>query len=480
MKKIAILLCAAFAVAACDNFLDIKPKGSTIPEYYDDYAQLFNHHNISKAAPAYPVYLTDDVQLAGGSTLPLNLTAQSEYVRNLYMFSHGPVFPQGGADNFWDQAYTRLYTLNTVINHIMEVSDASEKDKLTLQAEARVARAYEYLSLVGAYAPAYDAATAGTDYGVPIVTTDDIDAVLDYRRNTVAEVYKFIEDDLTAALPHLRDVAVHAFKPDKTVSNGFLARMYLMQRDYARALGYAEQAVALNDRMVDLKLYRNHPNPNMNIGRIVSIADTDVLYPDEGNNPENIYIRYATYTFGVSKQVYASQDLLDTYNKDLPEGAVDLRRKLWFVDNRFFDLGNFPGYSLYVPGIKVNLGLNTVENMLTLAECYARRNASGDLSKAQLLYDRIRGNRIENYASVPFSDAADALEKILDERRREFAMTFYRLIDLKRLNKEEAFRKDIVHIADDTYTLPAGDNRYVLPLPPKVKSFRPDLPDYTR
>ena len=55
-----------------------------------------------------------------------------------------------------------------------------------------------------------------------------------------------------------------------------------------------------------------------------------------------------------------------------------------------------------------------------------------------------------------------------------------RLIDLKRLNREDWFRKDIVHTADgETWTLPANDLRYIMPVPQTVLDFNPDMPHAT-
>lgn len=78
----------------------------------------------------------------------------------------GLVFNDGVSDPIWNYAYNRIYVCNTVINNIMSVTDASESDKLNLKSEAMVARAFEYLCMIGVYAPAYDAATASTDYGL--------------------------------------------------------------------------------------------------------------------------------------------------------------------------------------------------------------------------------------------------------------------------------------------------------------------------
>ena len=44
MKKIFLwIVWGMFLCQGCDRFLDIQPKGYTIPSKYDDYRQLMNY-----------------------------------------------------------------------------------------------------------------------------------------------------------------------------------------------------------------------------------------------------------------------------------------------------------------------------------------------------------------------------------------------------------------------------------------------------
>lgn len=169
------------------------------------------------------------------------------------------------------------------------------------------------------------------------------------------------------------------------------------------------------------------------------------------------------------------------YDKDLAPGAVDKRRELWFVDDEYSGV-EFRGYTIFMPYIRANLALNNMEVILTAAECYAREGGTENLAEAARLYNLLRDHRIENNVHVTFANADEALVKVLEERRREFAfLGIYRFVDLKRLNKESRFQKTITHSADgQIWTLPPNDNRYIIPIPPVVKGFRPDLPDYER
>lgn len=83
---------------------------------------------------------------------------------------------------------------------------------------------------------------------------------------------------------------------------------------------------------------------------------------------------------------------------------------------------------------------------------------------------------------MPQKDAQSALRTVLEERRRELAFRgSLRLFDLKRLNREDAFRKEVKHyVGDEEFVLPANDPRYILPLPPRVIAANPGLPQLER
>ena len=68
------------------------------------------------------------------------------------------------------------------------------------------------------------------------------------------------------------------------------------------------------------------------------------------------------------------------------------------------------------------------------------------------------------------------LQEVLNERRRELIGTGLRWFDLKRLNKEPRFAKTVIHELDgEVYTLEPNGNNYVLPIPPQVLAFNPNM-----
>ena len=107
-------------------------------------------------------------------------------------------------------------------------------------------------------------------------------------------------------------------------------------------------------------------------------------------------------------------------------------------------------------------GIRTVEMYLIRAEARAELN---DLAGAAADINTIRQNRITGYTPIgAYPDKASAINDILLERYRELAFEGFRFYDLKRRNL------DVQRAASDVdsplwQTLPAGNYRFVFPIP---------------
>lgn len=445
-----------FIFVSCDNFLDVRPKGVVIPEKCEHYEALLNFQQIMKTSDSYPNYMTDDVFLPYNDAITGGVQALKLPLQRLYLFDSN-VFGDGQKDGLWDFSYNRIYTYNVIIQEVMGSKDASEEHKKQVRAEALMGRAFEYLTLVNAYANHYDSVTAATDPGVPLLLDQEINKK-DLKRATVQEVYAQIKADLDEATINLPERPVsNAFRASKPVGFGLLARMYLYMGNYRKALENARKSLEYNANLLDLKLYKV-VDPKKFIGRI------DV--PQNEKNPENSYIRLAPYVFGLSTKVYGSEELVKLYDKE-----KDKRFQLYFTRH----IGSIDTeYDLWSPFIYANLAVATPEIYLIAAECEARL---GNKSKAMYYINTLRDHRIIDHTSLTAGSDEDALRKVLDERRRE--MVFQgctRLIDLKRLNRDPRFAKTIVHEVNGVmHTLAPGDPKYILPIPPTVLRFNPNM-----
>lgn len=455
MKNVTTILaiCVVVMLTGCNDYLDIKPKGEIIPTTVSDYETLLNYESVQKVSDTYPAYFTDDVFLpdvAEGTTTP-GLNSVDQSIRNLYLFKK-EVFGDAQDDGFWFASYNRIYYYNTVIDNIMNADGSDEQQKLSIRAEALISRALEYLYLVNGYAKHYDVRTAESDPGVPLILDEDI-SKKNLVRASVKDVYAQILSDLQTALPNLPVQAKgNAFRASKAAGYGVLAKMYLYMGNYAEALKAANEVLEINNSLLDLKKYAV-VKPQSSIGR------TNV--PQDIDNPENIYIKFAPYVYGLSSKVFGSDELISLFSED------DMRLQIYFTKN----FRNIPTNKyVWAPYLRANLAVSSPEIYLIAAECEARE---GSVERAMSLINKLRDNRIKNNTDIVATDRNDALQKVLEERRRELAMSgMVRYIDLKRLNQGSQFAKTVTHITSEgTSTLEPNSPLYVLPIPAKVMRF---------
>lgn len=443
-------------MASCDDYLDIKPKGMVIPEKCEDYEKLLNYAQLMKASDSYPNFMTDDVFLPYDDDLTGGYVSLELPDQRLYTFD-SEVFGDGESDGLWEYSYNRIYTYNVIIQEVMGSTQATEDHKKQVRAEALMGRAFEYLTLVNAYGKHYDPATAATDPGVPLMLDEDINKT-NLQRASVQAVYDQIKKDLDEAAFDLPERPVlNAFRASKPVGYGMLARMYLYMGDYEKALENAKISLEHNSALQSILPYEV-VDVNKWIGRI--------NVPDRANNPENIYIRLAPYTFGMSSSVYGSEDLIKLYDKE-----KDMRYLLYFT--RYID-GVDSDYDFWAPFLYTNMAMATPEIYLIAAECEAR---IGKIENAMKYINTLRDNRIKDNTDLTTTDRKEALKLVLEERRRE--LTFVgctRLIDLKRLNREPEFAKTIIHEVEGVeYKLEPNSPKYILPIPPTVLRFNPNM-----
>lgn len=452
--KIAMAACV-LSLGACDDFLDIKPKGIVIPEMFEDYEKLINYAQLLKASDSYPCFMTDDIDLIDGQDISEDALMEMS-TKNLYTFQ-SDIFGGADMDGLWEYSYNRIYYYNVIAEDVMNVQDATLAEKRSLRAEALMGRAFEYLTLVNAYANHYDKATAATDLAVPILLDKQINKS-NLKRATVAQVYKQVKDDLDSAALYLPEKPKKtAYRASKPVGLGMLARMYFYMGEYTQALSYAKQSLAINSTVLDLQQFKV-VDPEKSIGRID--------YPgDAKDNPENIYIRLAPWTFGFSASAFCSDEFVALFDDK------DMRKEL-FMSTYLWGT-TYPNY-VWCPYVYANMAMSVPEMMLIAAECEAR---IGSKENAMTYINDLMVNRVRDFVPESAATNDEALVKVLRERRRELAMLgCTRLIDLKRLNREPRFAKTITHTTEgQTYVLEPNSPKYILPIPQVVLTFNPDM-----
>jgi hypothetical protein len=197
--KYSILALVIFLTGACTKFLDIKPKGVDIASTIDEYDGLFNNalltsfgnYTVSPGgvtpgdAANLSIFLSDECY----TTAPYNANIEASYT-NGYRWLANVYLPNQQAAE-WNAFYTQNYTYNVIANGVMNAPDGTELKKKQLLAEARANRAYLHFWLVNYFGKPYNASSASTDPGVPLITTPDASGSAGPRASVQA-VYDFV------------------------------------------------------------------------------------------------------------------------------------------------------------------------------------------------------------------------------------------------------------------------------------------------
>ncbi len=116
-----------------------------------------------------------------------------------------------------------------------------------------------------------------------------------------------------------------------------------------------------------------------------------------------------------------------------------------------------------------NSGIVLGDVFLTEAEARARDNNVPVQDVLTVLNKFIRSRYKSGYPEITETDRAILKERILSERRKEFAYRAMRLFDIKRIAVQDNVQEELVSVFGGvTYTIPAGGNKMIMPIPLNV------------
>lgn len=451
MKNLHIAV-LSLLLAGCSKYTDIKTQGSLIPKQSENYRYLLNYTNTFEYGGQLPDFISADVDIVD-DIQQTSIAGNSYYsfIMNCYTWQ-SPIYPLAtDHDRDWDTYYARIYNCNVIIDEVPSSTGGSDAEKAQMIAEAVVHRADAYLNLVNEYAKPYNAATASSDPGVPLLLTPSLDAKLE--RASVATVYNRLEADLKSAIAPLPRFTDFNSLPGKAAAYSLLARLYLFMGNYASAGLYADSTLLLQSALNDLATLSS--------------------YPTKFKDPEIILekIAYASASYAPSS-LRLSDELLNIL------GTTDQRYILFTADAATTLGSGYTGRFFSRERVTFenrNIGTSVPEMLLIKAESLAR---AGDFNAAM---DRVNQLRIKRFAAADYvaltaTDANDALVKVIEERRREFFCRHLTWYDQRRLKNDALFSRTYTRTWQGvTYTLDPNSNRYVFPIGAYYISFNPEL-----
>lgn len=442
IKYITILAFTVFSFTSCeseDSFLESDYLGVVSPSKVADYDLLLNGSDLVSTFSfenSNPVmYMTDDILL---SSSQLNRLNQSNYAAYIWE----PFIYESDTDPaVWTKGYNNIFTYNTILTGIDNATDATSSNQnkeliSTIKAEALVGRAYEYLILVNLFAQPYSAENA-TSPGIPYVTFANIsDEIPD--RETLADTYQKIKEDLETAIPNLPDLNSENTRASKIAAYGLLARMSLYMGKYDDVLTYTNLALDIKSD------YQDYNDPSFRLPFTPS------------DNTDNVYSR----TIGAGNLFFGAS------------ATEELNNMYSFSDSRKFSFYIGSNYGAAFFGI--DHGISMPELILNKAEALARKNRLTDA--LNLLMD-FQEKRVFAAPKLSSTDKEEVITWVLKERRKELIVKGLRFFDMRRLQLEGRINT-VEHSkigGETTANLTPGSPRYTLAIPRSVLAKNPGM-----
>ncbi len=140
--------------------------------------------------------------------------------------------------HYWNACYQGIAQVNKALE-LLKTYDKTPRVK-ALYGEAFLLRAYLHFMLVNIWAEPYRGANT-SDLGIPYLMKPEKNALVDYKRGTVAEVYNKIEEDLKLGITLVDDSYYQSpkFHFNKKAAYAFASRFYLYKGEWSLVVKYA-------------------------------------------------------------------------------------------------------------------------------------------------------------------------------------------------------------------------------------------------
>lgn len=476
MKKIyiSIFVLAAFTFTGCaDDYLDVK-QTETIST---DDMELLNNDNGAKTfvTSIYSKFLDWDMSSFGwiglasitsddadkGST-PSDTGTDKDVLDALTYNASNP-----SAESTFNANYDGINRCNQALAILPKLDKADPALRERLMAEAKFLRAFMYFTLVKCYG------------GVPIV--DHVssiplsaeDKAMQLTRKTAAEVYAFIEKDLTEAAAVLPNKSQYADAEKARASKGaayaLLAKVSLYQKKWQNVVDNCNLVTGYVISPDYAKMFRlEGENDGESIFEINGVGSVPARGIQGYSNTQGVRDAWG---WGFNQP---SQSLVNAYETgDVRKDATIIFRGTTLYDGRVIPVlsatdpnprYNFKAYSsAYTSAWETDANikyLRYAEVLLMKAEAL---NELGQTSEAISLLNTIRHRA--GLGDTPATSQAAVRTAIWKERRVELAFEFDRFFDLVRTGQaKDAFAADKSDIFPNGRVFTVGKNE-LFPIP---------------
>lgn len=388
----------------------------------------------------------------------------------------------GFPNSIWNSRYAVINFANRVLRAwdriypTLETEDDREAAQ-EIKAQLLAMRGFMHFELLQYFAPSY------TDLSQPGVIIMDFVPELQqvFPRNTVGEVFAFVDNDLEEAATLMGGTfdSFGAYAAEEDI-------LYFVGPDAIKAM---QARVALFEgnytvaQTLAVELMQGH---NLAAGQ----AYVDMFLSDDASIEEQIWTLsrrigdnrivalYAANGSGENGSPFfeISNSLFNLLSNNDVRRVVLVEGSSTFVGvdspNNMLLIGKYQGSTdgAQINDLKI---FRSSEMVLIKAECEAR---AGNLTAAANSIKTLRDARYVVDAPAPvYANLDAALNDVLLERRLEFAFEGHRYLDLKRLNRAINRNDADCGSFSAPCSLNAGDYRFTLPIPNSEISANPTI-----
>jgi hypothetical protein len=440
INKILPAFAAIILVSSCSKILDTQPElyvdetQSIVDKKSADAALIGAYNALSQNANQgvtfrYTVNLaSDNLKWVGNTPTNREFDVYDIFATNTRVAE------------LWAAIYKTINIANNIIATVPIVNDVSfsQADRNNSRGEAYFLRAYSYFDLVRLWGNVPLQIT-------PTKTTADAKGI---GNSSPPVVYKQIEQDLDSAETLLYST-VNRNRANKFTAKALKARLYLYQKNWVKAESYATELI---NNTANFKLVKPYNLFFASKNTTESIFEIDYTVNNKNSWATNWFASNIT---GGKKELLPTDEFI-ALAKD-PNTGGDRSTLLLTISGVTYGNMNFK----LATGDDQVYAMRIAEMYLIRAEARAE-NATGDLTGAVQDLNVIR-SRANVPSIVSVADKNELIDKILQERRIEFAYESQRWFDLVRKGKAHS----VLGIADV--------NKLLFPIPKQQILVSPSL-----
>ncbi len=436
--KLTLLLVILVGASSCDDFLSEKPDNRT---------EIDTPAKISEVlVNAYPQMSYFDIaetmsDNAFDSGMLETLQKNKQNYNWELQTENNDIDTQS---YYWDACYRAIAHANTALQAIANLGNPTSLNPQ--KGEALLARAYSHFMLVSFWSQRYNPDTASSDIGIPYVTVPESELVAQYKRNTMKEVFDFIQKDIEEGLPYIKnEYKEPKFHFNKEAAKAFASRFYLIKGDWDRVIALSED---LGSKPV---------------GKLRDFASYDLMTPDDqmvayANSSAQTNLLIVSANSIVGRSAYESRFYLagDKYQNFLGASS-SLFGKPWFYNFYSYNSSKtvfMPKFYEYFKYSNVTAGIGApyvAEVLLSNDEFFLNRIEAHVMSGQITLAN----DELEYFLSIRTDDYDDTTDKlteasvvakypvVTDEYTPFYTMTAVQTSYIKAI--AETRRRDFIH-----------------------------------